>query len=283
MPISRDLRSAVLDFIDLSMALSDAELDIPWQWRGYDEGVRFAFFRVYEELRWLGADISTQVTLSTAQQALVKHHNVYWDLRAVLLDIDNATLDESPGDDMWTIRKSLTHLIETEWAFTLVNDFALQRARKGEAGPVKVPEDAWDAHFVDRGGFRREVFQDSLKVILDFYDGLHLKTLEILKDISPEELSLYAEFWEPQPMEIAFRLLRYESHLVQHTIQIEKTLSVLDRQVIEVKRLNRRIFNAHAVVEGLCFMVDQEFDAVVETAVYIQRLIGEIRSLLNPA
>lgn len=85
------------------MELSDAELDIPWQWRGYDEGVRFAFFRVHEELRWLAAVISPQVALSTAQRALAQHHAAYWDLRVVLLYIDDSTLDESPGHDMWTI------------------------------------------------------------------------------------------------------------------------------------------------------------------------------------
>jgi hypothetical protein len=281
MPISMDLHSAVLEFIELSIGLSDAELDRPWQWRGYDEGVRFAFFRVYEELRWLGAEMSPQVGLSTAQQALAQHHAAYWDLRAALLDVEDTALDESPGDDMWTIRECLIHMIKAEWAFTLVNDFALQRARNGEPEPVKIPEEAWDPHFVDRGGFKDEVFQGSLQDILAFYDGMHQKVLEILKHISPEELSLNAEFWEPQPMEIAFRLIRYDSHLIQHTIQIEKTSAVLGHSVAEVKRLNRRILNALAAVEGLCFVMNQELEAGEETAGYIRRLTGEIRLLLN--
>lgn len=282
MPISMELRSAVLDFIELSMGISNADLDKPWQWRGYDEGVRFAFFRVYEDLRWLKAEISPQVALNTAQQALAQHHAAYWDLRAVLLDIDNAIIDESPGDGMWTIRESLTHMIETEWAFTLVNDFALQRARKGEAGTAKIPDETWDTHFVDRGGFKDEVFQGSLQEVLEFYNEVHQKTLEILKSISPEELSLYAEFWEPQPMEIAFRLIRYDSHLVQHTIQIEKISAVLGHPVTEVSRLIRRILKALAAVEGLCFVTDQDFDVIKETAGYIRHLTGEIKSLLSP-
>lgn len=282
MPISMDLRFAVLDFIELSMDLSDLNLDIPWQWRGYDEGVRFAFFRVYEELRWLTAVISPQMSLSTAQRALAQHHAAYWDLRAILLYVDDAIFDKQPGDGMWTIRESLTHLIQAEWSFTLVNDFALQRARKGESGTVKIPDEAWDIHFVDRGGFKDEFLHGSLQDMLVFYDGLHLKVLEILKHITPDELNLCAEFWEPQPMDIAFRLIRYDSYLVQHTVQIEKTLAVLGHSVTEVKRLNRRIINALAAVEGLCYPMDQDFDADGETADYIRRLTGEIRSLLIP-
>jgi hypothetical protein len=78
--------------------------------------------------------------------------------------------------------------------------------------------------------------------ILAFYEGLHLKVLDILKSISAEELLTLAEFWEPQPMEIAYRLIRYDSHLTQHTIQIEKTLAALGHQP-EAKLLHRRILN----------------------------------------
>jgi DinB superfamily len=282
MPISLDLRSAVLDFVELTRTIPDSQLDIEWQWRGYEEGVRFAHFRVYEELRWLSALLAANAHLSAAQQALIQYHIAYWDLRAVLLNVDDAAIDRSPGEEAWTIRNILPHVIESEWSFSLVNDFALQRARRGETEAVKIPDEAWDPHFVDRGGFSRKIFAGSLQDILDFYDGLHQKVLDILKDISSEELFLLAEFWEPQPMEIAFRLIRYDSHLTQHTIQVEKTLDDLDHHFSEANRLHRRILNALAMVEGICFVQQGEIKDCAETADTLRRLTGEIRPLLQP-
>lgn len=173
-------------------------------------------------------------------------------------------------------------MIEAELSFTLVNDFTLRRARKVESGPVKIPDEAWDAHFVDRGGFRDKVLHGSLPEMFVFYDELHQRVLEILKHISSEELSLYVEFWGPQQMEIAFRLVRYDSHLVQHTIHIEKTSAVLSLPVSEAKRLNRRILNVLAAFNGLCLMMDQVCDTCEDIAGYIRRLAGDFRSLLKP-
>jgi hypothetical protein len=281
MSISLDLRSAVLDFTELTKNLSEADLDKPWEWRGYEEGVRFAHFRVYEELRWLAAALTPQANLSAAQQALVQHHAAYWDLRALLLNLEDAVIDQSPGENIWTIRQILPHFIETEWSFTLVNDFALRRARQGETVPARIPDEAWDPHFVERGGFSRGIFQGSLAEILAFYEGLHHKVLDLLKSVSAEELWTLAEFWEPQPMEISFRLVRYDSHLTQHTIQIEKTLASLGFQPSEVKLLHRRILNALAVVEGISLSLEGEVKDCVETADYLRRLTSEIRSVLD--
>jgi hypothetical protein len=281
MSISFELRSAVLDFTELTKNLSEADLDKPWEWRGYEEGMRFAHFRVYEELRWLAAALTPQANLSAAQQALIQHHAAYWDLRAVLLNVDDEVIDQSPGEEIWTIRQILPHFIETEWSFTLVNDFALQRARQGEMLPAKIPDEAWDPHFVERGGFSRGIFQGSLAEILAFYEGLHHKVLDILKTVSAEELRTLAEFWEPQPMEIGFRLIRYDSHLTQHTIQIEKTLAALGHPLSETRLLHRRILNALAVVEGICLALEGEVKDCAETAGYIRCLTGEIRSVLD--
>ena len=52
------LAAAVLDFADLTCDLPDAGLEKPWAWRDYDEGVRFAFFRTYEDLRTLAVQLA---------------------------------------------------------------------------------------------------------------------------------------------------------------------------------------------------------------------------------
>ena len=49
-----ELQGAVERFARLTISLSDADLERPWAWGDYDEGVRFAFFRNFESLRRAG-------------------------------------------------------------------------------------------------------------------------------------------------------------------------------------------------------------------------------------
>jgi hypothetical protein len=57
-------------------------------------------------------------------------------------------------------------------------------------------------------------------------------------------------FWETQPMSLRFRLHRFDSHLRQHTIQMEKTRQMLGLPHPEALRLWRMIYAALAEVEG---------------------------------
>ena len=53
------LAQSVEKFSHITQGVPDAELDRAWAWGAYDsEGVRFAFFRTYEELRELATKIS---------------------------------------------------------------------------------------------------------------------------------------------------------------------------------------------------------------------------------
>jgi hypothetical protein len=51
-------------------------------------------------------------------------------------------------------------------------------------------------------------------------------------------------------MPVEFRLHRFDSHLRQHTIQIEKTLGLLGHYPTEAVRLLRLIYASLAQVEG---------------------------------
>ena len=57
-------------------------------------------------------------------------------------------------------------------------------------------------------------------------------------------------YWEGYDMSLRFRLHRFDSHLRQHTVQIEKTLEGIGRPPTEAKRLLRLIYAALAEAEG---------------------------------
>ena len=95
------LRSAMDRFSNLVVDLPDNELERQWIWGSYDsEGVRFAFFRNYEQLRDLAVKIRharglAGATISSAQIVLAQYHSAYMDLQSLLLGID-PELEERP-------------------------------------------------------------------------------------------------------------------------------------------------------------------------------------------
>jgi len=57
-------------------------------------------------------------------------------------------------------------------------------------------------------------------------------------------------FWDgPKP--IRFRMHRFEAHMIQHTVQVDKTLVWIDRAPTEAKRLVRVLYRDLAAVEML--------------------------------
>ena len=57
-------------------------------------------------------------------------------------------------------------------------------------------------------------------------------------------------FWDGEKP-IRFRLHRFEAHMVQHTVQVDKTLVWIDRAPTEARRLIRVLYRDLAAVEML--------------------------------
>jgi hypothetical protein len=85
---------------------------------------------------------------------------------------------------------------------------------------------------------------------MGYFDRLHGRVLRELGDITDEESFRPSIYWEKVPMTVQFRLHRFDSHLRQHTIQMEKALVVLAGSLSESRRLLRLIYAALAEAEG---------------------------------
>src|SRR5713226_7035120 len=96
------LAQAVETFAHVGVGFSDGALEKHWQWGAYDdEGVRFAFFLTYQELRELATRTAAQRALqgpaiTSAQRILGQHHAAYMDLRGILVGVDADELDRVP-------------------------------------------------------------------------------------------------------------------------------------------------------------------------------------------
>ena len=282
------LAGAVDAFADLTQHLSDADLDRPWAWRSYDEeGVRFAFFRVFEELRTLSVQLEQARQAagrqpSSAQRILALYQLAYRDLYAAMRGVPAAILDTPPAEGEWPVRQALGHIAGADAGFFTVLVNALNQLRAGVSEPVKMNLETYEAILGMKASEEDAALEGPLEEIVDFHEMIHARILGELADISEDELALPSVYWESGPLSVRFRLHRFESHMRQHTVQIDKALRGLGQQPTEARRLLRLIYAALAEVEGVLIAADDlDVDLQQQTASVIDAFTGEIAPLLG--
>ncbi|RPI35201.1 MAG: DinB family protein [Chloroflexota bacterium] len=249
------LERSVETFAALTCDLEDASLELPWAWQAYDEGVRHAFFRTYEELRELTAVLGAERersgrALTIAQRALAQYHATYRDWQAVVFGASEAAARQIPAEGHWPLSQILLHFTGAERAFFTLIYYAVQRLRSDPSLPVEMSEEYWIA-FWEGDPFKQVAENGSFSDQKAYYARLHERILHELADIQDAEVEAPSLWWEGTPMTSHFRLHRLDSHLCQHIIHTEKALEMLDQHPREARRLLRLIFNALAQVEGM--------------------------------
>ena len=282
------LSSAIDNFADLVLDLTDDQLELDWAWGSYDsEGVRFSFFRLYEELRDLGGiihqeRITAEVPITGAQHFLARYHAAYLDLQAVLLGISPESAEQAPSEGEWSLRRTDAHMIGADLGFYVAIKFALDRHRQGLDPLVEIADETW----LDITGMEEKeldaIMDSSLDGLQTYHRQLHRRILEDFVDINPSELQMHSKYWEKEPLSVSFRLGRFDSHLRQHTVQIEKTLVDLGYHPNESKRLLRLIYAALAGIEGALLVAPEISRREIELrAEKIAARTEEIRSILG--
>ncbi len=251
------LSKAVSDFTAFTLGLSEADLDQAWDWHGYEEGVRFACFRVYEELRTLAVQLQAERDINgdpvtAAQRILAQFHLAFRDLQAVLLRASDADLDREPAPEEWPLRKILGHVLQSIAYFRVHVERALERLRAGLDQLVDFSDEEWEQV---SGAFLTDVEQAlASKTVAGFwayYAQFEQRVLAGCADITTAELNMPVILWEDVNFPMRFRLHRFDSHMRQHTIQAEKTLTTLLGPPPETQHLLRLIYQAWAEVEGV--------------------------------
>lgn len=254
--LDMSLAGAVEAFTLATQAIPDSDLDRDWAWGAYDsEGVRFAFFRTYEELREVAARTAQERTAGgprvlTAQYILAQHHRAYRDLRAALLGVDGSTADLVPAEGEWPVRRVVAHIVGAEMGFTVAVQYALDRKRSGDERPAQPPDEAWASILGQDLASLEAILDGPLEGIRAYHETLHRQNLGRFAGISEQELEAPSRYWEEAEMTLRFRLHRFDSHLRQHIVQVDKTLDALAHQRREAWRLLRLIYSALAEAEG---------------------------------
>jgi hypothetical protein len=244
---------AVEALVRRTAQLSDEDMGREWKWGVYDEeGLRFALLMTHHELRDLAVRLAAarERPPTQAMRVLAQYHQAYRDLSGVLASARTEDLDRAPAESEWPLREVAKHMLGAEYGFLTVSLFGLERAR---AGNTDEPSDEeWNAFRAPIADDRNKAIESlptaDIEGIRNAFATIHIRVLRELRDISDEQIEASAWFWDGA-MPLRFRLHRFEEHLRQHTIQLDKTLAGIGRPPTEAHRLIRNIYNALADVE----------------------------------
>ena len=219
--------------------LDHEALSRPWPWRAGTIDVRYALYRALEEAQEAyvqaaaGPHPESRRILALAQRAL-------GDLRGLLAGLSADRLDVAPRAGEWSIRAVLHHLLVVERRYAVQTLYAVERA---DAEPVRIPEDRLPtpAPLDDRG---------DVDALLARLADARAETDRRLGAL-PAAAMLRPTIWVKVDVDVRFRLHRFAAHLVEHTVQCEKTLAALSWGGTEGRRIVRHVTAALGELEGL--------------------------------
>jgi hypothetical protein len=276
----RDLVAAVADL----RTIPDSSLERDWGWTGGSEvELRYGFYRIAEALELAMLDAEAVVRRARTDRGRAAHiiapaTAARWDLHGLLATLPDAVWDADPGGGEWTIRLTMGHIISGQRAYGVGTGWWLEQAfAAGDLSlPSGVPDELWEQLPSDEQegtGTPAEVIE-RLGAVLD-------RATERLAGLGEEHLALGGR-WSGFPIDLAFRLGRWSSHIREHTIQVEKTLVMLDLQPTEVDRLIRLVLAAWGRAEAVVYGAAEAGEAegpLVAAAASARATAAEIATL----
>ena len=254
-PLPVGLAAARRDVADAAATLAtipEAVLARPWPWKGgSEEEIRYGAYRIGEAFERAAiealADLrGAGVERGLAAELIAPATTARWDLDGLLAGLPDATWDADPGGGEWSIRLVLGHTIASQRAYGIGSGWWLSQ-RHGANDPdlpAATPEELWGripSEESDAEGAPEDV-RRRLGDVLD-------RATERLAGTPAEQLAVGAR-WSGFAVDVGFRLGRWSSHIREHTIQVEKTLDLLDHRPTETDRLVRLVLAAWGRAES---------------------------------
>ncbi len=220
-------------------ALDEDELMRPWSWGGRPLDVRYALYRALEEAQEAHVHAVAKPH-PESRRILALAQRAFGDLRGLLVGLQEDLLASAPSQGVWSVREVIAHMILVEQRYALHTLYAVERS---DAEPVRLP----DARLPplapsDDGG--------SVGEILTRLGTARADTNRRLDNVRVEAMTR-PTIWSGCDVDVRFRLHRFGAHVVEHTIQCEKTLAALGWRPAEGRRIVRCITAVLGEVEGL--------------------------------
>jgi DinB superfamily len=220
-------------------ALDDEALGRPWSWRDKPMDVRFALYRTLEDAQEAHARVSAGQH-PESRRILAMAQRAFGDLRGLLIGLPADLLDRAPSAGEWPLRETLRHMLLIERRYAAQTRYAVERK---DSEPVRIPDDRQPtATEADVGG--------DIAAILARIGEARAETSRWLADAQGTAMTR-PTIWAGHDVDVRFRLHRFAAHIVEHTIQCEKTLSALGWRATEGRRIARHVAAAIGELEGL--------------------------------
>jgi hypothetical protein len=221
-------------------AALDAEaLARPSTWLGEKIDARYALYRALEEAQeaYVRAAAARH---PESRRILAMAQRAFGDLRGLLVDLPADLLEAPSRPDEWSIGETLRHLRAVEQRYALHTLYAVERS---DSEPVRIPDDRLPPIAPAASG-------GDLGTLLEQLGQARAETNKRLGDVAPAAM-IRPTIWGRWEVDVRFRLHRFASHLVEHTVQCEKTLEALAWRQAEGRRIVRRVTAALGELEGL--------------------------------
>jgi len=220
-------------------ALDEDALGRPWAFRGQTMDVRYALFRTLEDAQEAHVRVVAR-PLPESRRILSLAQRAFGDLRGLLVGLPTDLIDRAPRAGEWPVREVLRHMWVIERRYALQTLYALERA---EADPVRIAGDRLPTPAqLDVTG--------SLDEVLARLAAAREESNRRLGDVLPARMTR-PTIWGRYDVDVRFRLHRFAAHVIEHTIQCEKTLDALDCRPTEGRRIVRQLAALLGEIEGL--------------------------------
>lgn len=238
------------------MAVPESALTRPWTWIGGSEvEVRYGAYRAAEALEQ--AEIEARAAASAADamergaaRIIGASTAARWDLHGLMLPLEGRWLDADPGNDEWTVRLTMGHIISGQRGYAWGNAWVHAHGPDpmDPQRQIRAPESLWDA-LPDEATTEAAGTISDLRTRLDAILDLSAERLAGLPD---DHLAIPTR-WSGFPVSLGFRFRRWASHIREHTIQVEKTLALVGHVPDEPARLVRNMLSAYGRAEAVVF------------------------------
>jgi uncharacterized damage-inducible protein DinB len=245
------LRSALTDLA----TVPDSAMEKPWPWRGAEAEVRYGFYGQAEALEEARANVARALGRQAhgdeppARALVAPATAARWELHGLLAGLADSDLDRDPANGEWTVRQTLAHIVSGQRAYGWFTAWWLtRRDAPADDYPTRVPEDVGNLLPAEEGeGI------GTLEEIGRRFDEIVDLSCGALGALDDDALAARAR-WSGMAVDVRFRLVRWASHIREHTIQVEKTLGYVNRPTTEVDYLLRLIGAAYGRLEEELFM-----------------------------
>ena len=214
-------------------------------WFGYVRDARDASLFLNLQLNQLSSELRALHQLSRSAEISSQHQRAYRDLTGALAGVDETAFDVAPDADEWPLRRIIWHVTGAELGFSLLINWAVKRQAAGDDRPITMPREEMEPHY--------EAYPESgsMQEVMARYEELHRNVVGDLLPLDVEQLEALNIWWEGYELPAWFRMHRFDAHLREHTIQVDKTLAAIDRAPTEGGRLARLLHQSLADLEIL--------------------------------